>query len=241
MGRKPHSSRNKWLGRGIERYSRSAMYSRSGKWAVKNKKPIPKPKVEKKEVTKKFGKKGETRVIVPRIPRSYPSHPTKKPLHSRKHIHRPTTLRASIKPGCVLIILSGRFRGKRVVFLKQLPSGLLLITGPFKINGVPLRRINQTYVIATTTFVDLKDFKIDPKFDDKYFSKPKREKKKAEPEQLFTQEKEQKKQIDASRITDQKAFDKPIVEIIKKTPNMIEYLGSKFSLKRGQYPHEMNF
>jgi large subunit ribosomal protein L6e len=64
--------------------------------------------------------------------------------------------------------------------LKQLDD-TILVTGPFKINGVPLRRVNPAYVIATSTKVDLtqaKGLNLD-KFDTAYFKVKKDNKKKS--------------------------------------------------------------
>ena len=80
-------------------------------------------------------------------------------------------LRKKIQPGQVLILLASKFRGRRVIFLKQLESGLLLVTGPYALNGVPFKRVNQRYCIATSTKVDLAG--ADVSITDAYFAREK--------------------------------------------------------------------
>ncbi|KAI9864939.1 MAG: hypothetical protein M1813_002710 [Trichoglossum hirsutum] len=194
---------------------------------------------------KKFGK-GEREIPhhTQKAKKWYPTEDESQPKKVRKTVH-PAKPRPSLQPGAVLILLAGRFRGKRVVLLKHLSQGVLLITGPFKVNGVPLRRVNARYVIATSAKVDLKG--IDEKAVEKaacegYFTREKGREGKQGEEQFFKQgEKPEKKKPSSTRAGDQKAVDKALLINIKKEPYLVNYLGSTFSLRKGDRPHEMKW
>lgn len=46
---------------------------------------------------------------------------------------------------------------------------MFVLAGPFKLNQVPLRRINAAYVIATQTKVDISNVKTPEHINDEYF------------------------------------------------------------------------
>lgn len=164
----------------------------------------------------------------------------KVPKFSRKSNHKAPKIRASITPGTVVILLAGRFRGKRVVCLKALESGLLLVSGPYKINGVPLRRVNPAYVIATSTKIDVSSVDVSG-LDDKYFSKGSKTNAKDSEEEFFAGDAPKPAIVSDERKADQKKVDAALSKVVDAVPMLSAYLGARFSLTKNDKPHQLKF
>ncbi|KAI9352421.1 ribosomal protein L6e-domain-containing protein [Pilaira anomala] len=232
-----HAPRNSVLAPGVSRLSRSSVYAKKALYKRKHTTTAAATKTTAADKTVEVkGAKNGTKRTVPaqKASRFYAAEDVPQPKLGRKTAHK-TALRSTITPGTVVILLAGRYRGKRAVVLKQLDSGLLLISGPFKVNGVPLRRVNQAYVIATSTKLDLSAVKIDEKFNDCYF------KKSAKTEKTFLEGETKKAAFPASKAADQKAVDKALLDVVAKTPFLRQYLASNFGLQKGQFVHNMKF
>merc|ERR1712072_1500352 len=146
----------------------------------------------------------------PKAPKYYAAEDTHAKLNNNKVNNKQTKLKASLVPGAVVILLAGRF----------------------KVNGIPLRRVPQSYVIGTSTVVDASGVNADA-VTDALFKKPKGNRKKgqagdeAEPKAPLADEtKYLQTQVDSG---------------IKLDDDLKGYLKSKFGLSRADMPHEMCF
>ncbi|CAL8129849.1 unnamed protein product [Orchesella dallaii] len=250
--KKPRAGhKNPLLVPGVHRFGRSTMYHKRGMFIKRNLKTVQKTTAKKPVfVEKPLGgaQNGQKRLV--QVKKSKRYHPTAvgkiRRIVQRPSVIKRNRLRGTLKPGTVLILLAGRHAGKRVILLRQLESGLLLVTGPFKLNGIPLRRVNQQYVIATSTRLDLSKVKVPENLNDTYFRRDKKA--------LRKQRQQQEGEIFASvkggytlsetRKKDQGEVDKQILSLVKSNPEkklLLRYLSASFSLRSGQYPHRMKF
>lgn len=169
----------------------------------------------------------------------YPVTDSKKRFVRKCKVPTAAKLRASITPGTVLIILAGRFRGRRVVFLKQLKSGLLLVTGPYKLNGVPLKRVNQAYVIPTKTKIALPSITQLDKIEDQFFKRILVKRTDLGEVVLPKDDDDKRKRITEERKTAQANIDTQVKNTVQSTPYLKDYLRNRFALKNGQQAHNL--
>ena len=168
----------------------------------------------------------------------YPVSDLKSHFKRKCKIPKASHISAPLTPGQIVIILSGRFRGRRVVFLKKLESNLLLVTGPYKYNGVPLKRVNAAYILPTNTKLNV-NAEVAKNVNDKSFSKIEIERKKEE--DFFEDEKKKKERITEDRKKLQTEVDNAVKTAVDEVPMMKEYLRNRFALKNGDKPHLMKF
>ena len=245
--------KNRDLGSGITRWSRFAIRQKNSyrlKAVKAGKKTAPKKKVASKvsiTVEKQIGgaKNGKTRIV--KVQKNRGSYATKarvskRPTNNYFKKHTRYT-RRTLVPGKVLVLLAGRHKGKRVVLLKVLSSGLLLVNGPFNLNSCPLRRISQRYVISTKTRVNLKGVTIPEHINDDYFKRADKKKARKTEGDIFAKQ-EEKYQPSEQRKKDQVEVDKLVKGALKKTHEgtlVSKYLKSYFALRSHQYPHRLRF
>merc|ERR1711957_1070097 len=120
---------------------------------------------------------------------------------------------------------------------KQLQSGLLLVTGPYAVNGVPLRRVNQKFCIATSLKVDVKGADVS-KVSDDYFARAASAKAKKSESGVFATEQAKTGMSDEKK-SGQKKVDASIVKALGA--DVKSYLKARFSLSAKEHPHEMKF
>ena len=111
---------------GLRKFSSSRAHGAQHKFA---KKGDVRTAAQKQEATTKRTTAATAATNAIHTQRFYAADDAKVVLRKKSGAGRKQVLRKSLTPGTVVILLAGRFRGKRVVFLKQLDSGLLLVTG----------------------------------------------------------------------------------------------------------------
>lgn len=131
-----------------------------------------------------------------------------------------------------------------------------MLTFVLRLNGVPLRRVSQAYVIATSTKVDISGVSIPESVNDAYFAKAKAAKSTKEGEffgegkekKAFPEEKKSEQKVGppshwsiGRSLTPGKSVDSALLSAISKVEHLSRYLKASWGLSKGDRFHELKF
>ena len=102
-------------------------------------------------------------------------------------------------------------------------TSVFFFSGPFKYNRVPLRRINQIYVIATNTKIDISGVKIPERVNDKYFKREKVIKQKRGEGDIFETEKKVRFSLGWVKVRRWQRSEKPQENVLRNMKNCCLY------------------
>jgi len=190
---------------------------------------------------KKTGKK----YLLKMNPKKYPVPNLNTP---RKAVYKQVKLRASVTPGTIGILLKGNQRAKRVIFLKQIDSGLLLVCNP--VNQCAPRTIDHKFFLATKMKVDVSGIQIPEEMNHTFFHNKRAERKaylKAlRKSSILGGDKPEKKvkALTPEKLAVNKKLEDQLTALIEAHPEgaiFKKYMRSLFKLGPRDYPHKMQF
>ena len=112
--------------------------------------------------------------------------------------------------------------------------------GPYTVNGVPLRRVNQKYVIATSTKVEVAGVDVS-KVTDATFKRNLSAEKKAATATDLDASVAKATTVSQERLALQKSVDAALEKNVAKVDMLKDYLKARFTLSNNDKPHMMKW
>jgi len=232
---------------GTLKYSKKELYKIEAFQKYLKKGIIPGEARAVRLVERKDKKTGKT-ILMKMNPKKYPvPH-----INMKKELKlKQMRLRKSIQPGVIGIVLKGDQRAKRVVCLKQIDSGLLLVCNP--VGDVAPTTVYHQLFLATKMKIDVSGVKIPEEMTHEYFHNKRQERrdyrkalKKASVlgEDRPKMRKSPEDKMTPERLAINKKLEDQLTPLITGHPEgetFVQYMKSLFSLGANDYPHRMKW
>ncbi|KAF7682530.1 60S ribosomal protein L6 [Astathelohania contejeani] len=136
---------------------------------------------------------------------------------------KPKPRRTDLVKGNIVVVLEGEYASMRVVYLGQLDNYMALCIGPSSVNGIPLFKINERYLLRTSMVLD---FKIDVNVKDSEVYESKRD--------------SLESRMDVEPSETELKIQSAVMDAISQHKAMKKYLSTPFTVDRNFDFYELN-